>query len=470
MNCNLWIASGGEMAEKTNVIKKKDFEKYRIVLPFFSSAGKRRKSFLCAELEKIHPCFSDEFCFDSSVQKFSRKGFSTDVFVMNKSTLAEYEQKRRFSGSGFFVEDGKKFRRFFVSGKMKGLSAGVIISLFICLCGLFCGALCGRTNGMIRMNDEGQRNTNEALLFPTKSDEYEAELRGLVTEADLTFLWKDFLEAVNGSEGKIEFIEWSMDGFTENLSASVKGLFPENLSILNKWRKNNKNASVVYEEDIPYMKLEYSKRIVKVMKDEASAEKSDEKSNENLVKESDGYADRISAEKPARMSDSDFTKSIRETLKDFGAVLKEENTAPYHIEFTVQYKKDLKGLFNALDEIIKKDNRAVTFFSAVAAGSSGAGANAEYKTALSIQPVSVFDGRVTDGFDLNFFAEHNFNTDKNENKAPVTKRDVSKSVNQDIENYGNKIGEIKASGKTIIFYKTPEGKMEKKVQQTEVLE
>ncbi len=111
------------------IIQKKDFESYEIILPFSAIAGKRRKQYLCSELEKMHPCFSDEFAFDSAVKKISRKGLCAEVVVMNKYRLAEYEDKRRFSGKGFRLElnpektgkTGKKAlflrRRFFIDKK-----------------------------------------------------------------------------------------------------------------------------------------------------------------------------------------------------------------------------------------------------------------------------------------------------------------------------------------------------------------
>ena len=61
------------MSLKNNVIKKQDYERYEIVVPFSSLLGRRRKSFFSSELEKRHPCFSDEFAFDSNIKKIGRK-------------------------------------------------------------------------------------------------------------------------------------------------------------------------------------------------------------------------------------------------------------------------------------------------------------------------------------------------------------------------------------------------------------
>ena len=77
--------------QKDNVIKRNDFEQYEILIPFSSSLGKKRKQFICSQLEKMHPCFSDEFAFDSFVKKVTRKGLTEEVYVMNK--LIEYKKK-----------------------------------------------------------------------------------------------------------------------------------------------------------------------------------------------------------------------------------------------------------------------------------------------------------------------------------------------------------------------------------------
>ena len=126
------------MIQKTNVLRKDDFEKYEIVLPFSAVLGKRRKKYLYSELEKMHPCFSDEFCFDTAVRKIGKKGISTDVLVMSKRKLAEYEGKRNFSGTGFFA--GKQKHRFFVNEKMRF----IFLSLIFCLLAWCVIFLCGK--------------------------------------------------------------------------------------------------------------------------------------------------------------------------------------------------------------------------------------------------------------------------------------------------------------------------------------
>ena len=64
-----------------SMLKKKDFECYNVLLPFSTIAGKRRRRYLCSELEKRHPCFSDEFAYDLVLKRLCRKGIQTEVYV-----------------------------------------------------------------------------------------------------------------------------------------------------------------------------------------------------------------------------------------------------------------------------------------------------------------------------------------------------------------------------------------------------
>ena len=129
--------------QKSNVIKKNDFEKYELEIPFISMAGKKHRQFVCSELEKRHPCFSDEFAFDSVVKRISRKGLSEDVYVVNKYKLAEYENRRSFPGIGFYLENLKHRHRLFIERKWKLTFWSLIAALSIGLSGGLAGKVAG---------------------------------------------------------------------------------------------------------------------------------------------------------------------------------------------------------------------------------------------------------------------------------------------------------------------------------------
>ena len=72
------------------MISEKDYERYKIFVPLKTFVYGRQKKYISSELEKLHPCFSDDYCFDSKF-KVSKKGLYANVVVMEKLRLGEYK-------------------------------------------------------------------------------------------------------------------------------------------------------------------------------------------------------------------------------------------------------------------------------------------------------------------------------------------------------------------------------------------
>ena len=188
------------MRNCNNVIRKNDYEKYEIIIPFLSAAGKRRKQFLNNELEKLHPCFSDEFAFDSKIAKIKRNGFCSDVYVVNKYKLAEYERKRSLSGTGLFVEKGenKKLwqkRRLFVEKKWKLTVFTLFVFSLLALTGIFSGFYTGRSSE----DDVGRKTEISVPVKDNVSDRVKLQdallvLNKIHGSMDLVFLIKQKLK------------------------------------------------------------------------------------------------------------------------------------------------------------------------------------------------------------------------------------------------------------------------------------
>ena len=417
------------MNHKNNVVKKRDLERYEIILPFSAMAGKRKKQFLCSELEKLHPCFSDEFAFDSVFRKISRKGLCEDVFVMNKYKLAEYEGRRRFSGSGFFVENDSKdkagnqnrFCRIFIAGKCN-LSIFAIYGCFImCIAGIAGGVLAGNSNVV------SVEATSEITAMDTKGEI--PVQSGMESENNLV---SSFMRAVSEANGKIDLFEWSLEQGKERLAVSVKGVLPENLP------ENfiNGSENILYENGIPQMKLISVKNPV--------------------PREST----------PSLIPNADFYKKLREILKSAGAELKEEKAPPYHIEFICKKKSENKKteidsvngwnescmLFQELAKIINEEGRALSSVAIKSLNSE------ELKVGLSIEKLFF------EGFDLRTVAENlelfESNPKPSERKKIADGIQTVKAEKDEPEKQLVKIGEIKRPGNAaIVFYKNPDGKI-----------
>ena len=412
-----------------NVIKKNDVENYEILLPFSAIAGKRRKQFLCSELEKMHPCFSDEFAFDSAVRAVKRNGVFEDVVVMNKFKLAEYEGKRHFAGTGFFIEnnseakgegksddksDGKIHilrRRFFMNDKWKLCLRGLGIGFILLVCGIVGMKVVHGSGGVVDAT-----KTNETSEISATSEALVAEEYSCPAEIS-------FFDAVSEAGGKVGSFEWKIDGFYEMFSASLRGIFPEKLGDVTA-------DAVVYEKGIPQMSVSHKTRC-------PSAE------NKGLTE--DFFA---------AVEITDFNKHLRETLVLHGAVLKEERIRPSHIEFICVPECQTAKLFDALAQLIADAGRCVTFISVNQIGPG------ELRAGISIESngLRCFDlGLISRNLPL-FFDEEKFSKRKVVAKLPVTEK---KEAAYETLNVRKKIGEIKKPGNTtVVFYKNEKGKME----------
>lgn len=330
--------------KKNNVIKKKDYEEYEIIVPFSSLAGKRRKQFFCSELEKLHPCFSDEFIFDSIPRKITRRGLSENVFVMNKLKLAEYEAGRNLSGSGFNIERNQnektpKWYRFFVDKKWKLTISALTSCLLIGAVGLLSGRYAALSVKKTDSLKVGQ------VVVEKKSDFSSSPVRK-VNELSGAAL----ISSVAQTDGKIVSLDWRIEskgnGRYENLSAQVCAVFPEEL-------QNYSFDKVIYKEGKPEINISFSQ----------------------LLSEKALYAE-ISRMNPTStlknvLSNADFNKALRSLILEGGGQLKAENAPPYHLDFVFNFgsSKDIKKqvalseLLKNIFDLILSDKRSLTQFS-----------------------------------------------------------------------------------------------------------
>ena len=68
------------------------YDFYSIPFPVKAVGRIQKNKYICAQLEKLHPCFSDDCCFDSKL-RISNRGLQADVVVMQKFRLAEYKSQ-----------------------------------------------------------------------------------------------------------------------------------------------------------------------------------------------------------------------------------------------------------------------------------------------------------------------------------------------------------------------------------------
>lgn len=406
--------------ENRIVIKKNDYEKYQLVLPYSCLAGRKRQLFIYSELEKLHPCFSDEFSFDTKLKSFSKKGISSEVMVIHKYKLAEYEARRvssekmidRACGTGFLAESCKR-QRFFVDKKVKrrlclGLS---LILLFFLFTSLVIGT-------KIEKGNEGESFSLSAAASDTDVYEDFVEESG----EELTALGQSFFADVKGAGGRILSFHWSFDGFTEELSARVKGVYPEDFTGVGA-------MSVNYEKAVPLLQVSGSRKnhFYKL---------------QNISATSDG-----------------LYQKLRKILADNEALILEEKLNPYKITFSCK-RELMQNIFFALDEAFNQSERLISLVDIKTKEDGFFDIEIGALTAACKDKVKV--GEV---ISLNVLAENWESFGENlliksssvkENKNLIPKNLPQKKTD------GVKIGEIKSSeGKIISFYKSSDGKIKK---------
>lgn len=416
------------MNHKTSVISKYDFERYEVLLPFLCASGKRKQNFLFGELEKMHPCFSDEFSFDSDFKRITRKGICSDVFVINKRKLAEYEEKRWLQGAGFHLENQTGKKRFFVSRKTKTMLAGCGVCVLTAVTGIAFSAAAAK---------RALETNAEAAPVPVEIPTAVLSEESIPVTGELA---EQFLEVVKTSEGSILSFSWEYDGFKERLSAFVQKVYPEQLELLSAWNSNGEKQQVSYSKGIPEISVNYSRKI-------DAGFTGQRKSVEN---KDVSYA----------AASPEFYRLMRSVLKTYSAELVTERLHPYSIEFLISQKK---------------------VFSAGSLFEEIAGKAKEFKIALSkinIQQQAdgdllvdlFFEEAFSEGINLLLlrdFAEV-FRVRIPEAARPVVKQSL---VNQSVQQKQNKtslkkLGEIREKdGRLTVFYKNEEGKM---IRQTEV--
>ena len=411
------------------VLKNFDYEKYQLVLPYRLLFGRKRKRFIYSELEKMHPCFSDEFCFDSDICKVSKKGFVSDVMVIHKNTLAEYEAKRyesavginRITGSGFFIDSCKR-RRLFVNEKFKRM---IVTLCFVFLMIFIFLVLAGAK----KVAEISKKENVQAFAFVEEQNVQTADDE----EQNVAIVFRSgekFFDSISAAGGRVLSFRWEMANGSEVLEAKIKGVFPEQLEEM-------KMSAVNYENEQP---------VILVTDVRPAHSKGDFQKTGDMVCSS---------------FDPEFYKSVRNVLSKNGAALKQEMHAPYSVLFSCK-RNALASLLNGVADCIADAGGYVCSVNIqTASGTSSGIAPEDFE--ISIKGIE--RAAQTQGVDLVVVAENAelFGEMKNQKIIGQSQKLNPPDKNEKNEKtVSNKIGEIKTSdGNVIIFYKSTDGKIKK---------
>ena len=396
-------------------LRKADYEQYQIILPYKFLFGRNRNRFIYSELEKMHPCFSDEFSFDAKASRFSKKGLISDVMVIHKYKLADYEGRRavagkgisRITGSGFLAESCER-HRFFVSEKIRKRFLVIILIFVVALVLSFIWRLQGTDSQVLGLE-------NNSLVT---SDEVHQNENQFYSSSEKCLIAEKFFSEVKSAGGKISAFHWKISGFTESYEIKVKNIFPEQLTCMTM-------TTVTYSDGVPDMQVSCSRKMQRNQK----------------ISESD--------------SEENFHKALRNILLKNNATIKEEKLNPYSISFSCASVYTEK----VLEELDKQFVESGKNLLSVDFVQSDKG---EWNISISeLENVSLcFDSDLSLKLIGDNFCCFGAVSEKSSLKKSAAPEQISARQN-DYEKSGcEKIGEIKnADGTSIIFYKNSEGKI-----------
>lgn len=212
------------------VIKSDEYEFYQIKIPFALLGEKKQKKYISAELDKRHPCFCDDFCFDVQVD-FNKSGFLGNVVVINKNKLADI---RKSNPHKRLKISERKLPVFDIGIKgfvKRNLFCSVVFAVVFAIC--ICCVVAVKTK---------EKQMAECL----SEVQTENKITNVPKQADVNRIF----EVIADNKGKITRLEWKLENQTEIFTVSVNHMYPENfIDALD----NITVSAVSYSKNIPLM-------------------------------------------------------------------------------------------------------------------------------------------------------------------------------------------------------------------------
>ena len=394
-----------------------DYDFYTIKLPLKALKKGRRTRFLNSELGKLHPCFSDDCCFDSRL-KLDKSGLKADVVVMQKFTLAEY--KNANGQKPVFIKEKGRIPFFKISAvRIRDRRIFVCICFFVVLCVIFYRKALG---------GQGKKNGMSVAVKAVS----ESEENVIQEDVLKSFVAGDLLDAVAQLNGIVSSFEWKLDGFVEKINICTKGVYPEDIS---KLFPEAVFSPVVFEKTVPVLTIEIKSKIF-----------SDQKIDHNAYEQ-------YPFENP------EFKAKIRAMINSNGLNIVEETVRPY--SFKIQFEQSSNTIQDAqqkalikIFDFFKENELCINSLTII----SDAG---NFNLSIVFSEICFdFQTQIYESLCRN--AEVFFEYKEN-NQLQVQKNNLNKSfITQKNE---NKIGQIqKADGTVFEFYKDENGKIRRRIK------
>lgn len=237
----------GEREMKSNLVGKDDYELYLMNVPW-TLFGKKRRQYIKRELEKVHPCFSEQFSFDS--RRCLRKGkIQTLIAVMEKVKVLEYRKNKR---SGLRLEGVR-------TGPMFAVKSRLLV-LFMLMAGLIVLFAVRTGKRMEKKSSAVEETITESYDFTTYAEEV------LPADKDIGEILVERFEKIKDSGGIIKSASIGVVNRNAepilSMSLSLEKMFPEVLLEDAEGDVQNSNVSTVtYVKDIPCFEYSVDARV-----------------------------------------------------------------------------------------------------------------------------------------------------------------------------------------------------------------
>ena len=376
-----------------------DFYSFDYPLRQVGFAKDKRNQFICSELEKRHPCFSDDCCFDYKL-RLNKKKLKADVVVMQKFRLAEYKSQ----GKKIYIPEGK-MTAFNSHIKLWAFVVSVFLLLILCV---FAGI-----RGRKSVND----NLSTAAVAVTEQNSTE----------EIQIQTFELVELAKTLGGTVDSFFWETDGFTEKITLSTQRIYPEQILPV---FPQAKFSSLTFDSFVPRLTVQLTTRV-----------------NNGICADQNFHLTEFM---------SGFRSFLSQEIK--GAFIMEETVKPHSIKFSL--RQDLKSgtekVLGILDEekicvsslVLKKQADEILFeivFSDVQFN------NQEKLLQTLLENVNLF------------FEEQETFSQSVETQAQTQTQTRSYMESSVQEENLTLVGKIMHGGERMTeYYKTPEGKIIKK--------
>lgn len=206
---------------------QKDYDFYTIPFPFKALFRSQKDRYIFSQLEKLHPCFSDDCSFDTHL-RIEKSGLKADVVVMQKYKLAQYK-----AGKTNIIFNESPHHHFF-AGKNKRLAFIFIIALILLI--------------IILSRWQSATSENQPAQITTESEPVEQNKELIIVE---------FLNAISDSKACITDFSWTFDGYNESSSMLIKGFYPEQLMEISAVVTL---SPVTFQASVPVMTVSLNRR------------------------------------------------------------------------------------------------------------------------------------------------------------------------------------------------------------------